>query len=187
MGGQKKQFAALLILVVVFAAAFFGLKALRSHQEKQEEAKKEAEVIKVAALETEEITGFSYLWEGQELSFEKEGDTWYYSEDKSISLIQTMITTMLGNLSEVTAEQQITAPEDSKEYGFDEPSNVITARTGQEERTLTIGMQNSITGQYYLMVSGDENVYLVDGQLTSAFGRSLEELTQQEEQEEQEG
>lgn len=185
MGGQKKQFAALLILVVVFVAVFFGLKAYRSHQEKQEEAKKEAEAIPVASLETEGITGFSYLWEGQELSFEKEGDTWYYSGDKGISLVQTMITTMLGNLSEVTAAQQITAPEDIKEYGFDEPSNVITVRLGQEETVFTIGIQNAITGQYYLMASGDETVYLVDSQLPSAFGRSLEELTEEDGQSEE--
>ncbi|MCI8894738.1 MAG: DUF4340 domain-containing protein [Lachnospiraceae bacterium] len=183
MERQKKQWIGLLVFVVALGVAFFSLRAWGSRQKEQEEAKKEAETITVASLDTEQITGFSYRTEGQELSFEKEGDTWYYSGDKSIPLVQTMITTMLGNLSDVTADQQITEPEDIGEYGFSEPSNVITVRLGQEELVFTIGMQNAITGQYYLMASGDENVYLTDGQLSSAFVQSIEDLTEEPEEE----
>lgn len=182
MERQKKQFLALLAMVVILGAAFFGLRAWQNHQKDQEAEAKEAETITVASLDMDQITGFSYLLEGQELSFEKEGDTWHYSGDKSIAIRQTAIDTMLGNLSEVKAKQQLTAPENTAEYGFADPANVITLRFPQEEMTFTIGMYNSITGQYYLMVSGDENVYLVDSQIVSAFGRSLEELTETEEE-----
>lgn len=183
MRSQKKQFLALVAALAVFVAAFFGLRAWQERQKEQEEADREAEVITVAALDVEKINAFSYLLDGQELSFEKEGDVWHSGDDVGIPLVQTMITTMLGNLSEVTASQQINAPEDIAEYGFKDPTNVVQVRFGEEELTFTIGMYNSVTGQYYLMVSGDENVYLVDGQISGAFTKSIEDLTETEEEE----
>lgn len=183
MGAQKKQLIGLVVVLVVFVAAFFGLRAWQDHQKEQEEAEQKAEIITAVSLDVDRITGFSYLLEGQELSFEKVEDTWQYSGDTSVPLIQTMITTMLGSLSEVTAAQQITAPENTDEYGFADPLNVIKVQFGEEEMTFTIGMYNSITSQYYLMVSGDQNVYLVDGQISSAFTKSVEDLMEKEEEE----
>lgn len=182
MAGQKKQFLALLLVVVIGAAAFFGLRAWQESKDEAREAEKEAETITAASLTTDQITAFSYRLDGEELSFEKMDGVWHYSGDADISINQTMIDTMLQSLSKVTAARQIPKPENTDEYGFADPSNVIRVQVGQEEITFTLGMYNTVTSQYYLMVSGDENVYLVEGQITTAFGKTLEEVTEKTEE-----
>lgn len=183
MQKQKKQFVILCVVLVVFVGLFFGIKAWQNHKEEQEAAAQEAERITAASLDVDEISEFSYQYEGTEITFVKEEDTWYDQEDKSITITQNMISTMLSNLSEITAEQQITSPEDTDQYGFDAPSNVIQLKMGDSTFTVTIGMQNEITGQYYLMVSDDDTVYLVDSTIPYAFQKSVEDLTEEEEEE----
>lgn len=183
MQKQKKQFVILCVVLVAFVAVFFGLKALTKHQEEKEAEKEEAEKITVAALNTEDISEFSYQYEGTTIIFVKEEDVWYYKEDKSIPITQTMIETMLSNMEKIVAEQKIADPEDISQYGLEEPSNVIELQVGESTFTVTIGMQNEFTSQYYMMVSDDDNVYLTDSSIYNGFKKSVEDLTEETEEE----
>ena len=62
------------------------------------------------------------------------------------------------------------------EYGFDKPGNIITFTTAEGTKTLTIGMENPVTGQYYVKIDGEDTLYLVSGSFPSVFSKSLEEL-----------
>lgn len=183
MQKQKKQFLILCIILIAFVAVFFIMKAVTKHQEEKEAAQAEAEKITVLSLNTEEITEFTYQYEGTSLTFVKEEDTWYYQEDKTISISQTMIETMLSKVAEITAEQQITTTDDISQYGMDAPLNVIEIQMGETIVTITVGTQNTITSQYYMMVSNDDTVYLTDSTVYSAFQKSVEDLTEVEEEE----
>ena len=183
MQKQKKQFIILCVILVAFCGIFFGLKAFNQHQEDKKAREEEEEKITAFSLSSDEITEFSYQHEGAEIAFVKEDGTWYDKEDRERKITQTAVTSMLSKLENVTASQKLEAPEDLAEYGFDQPQNVIRIKTGEKERTVTIGMYNSITGAYYLMVDGDSNVYLVDGTVYTAFDKSVEDVTEEEEEE----
>lgn len=186
MQKQKKQFLILCIVLIAFVAVFFIMKAVTKQQEEKEAAQAEAEKITALTLNTEEITEFTYQYEDTSLTFVKEEDTWYYQEDKTIPISQTMIETMLSNVAEITAEQQITATDDISQYGMDTPLSVIALQMGETTVTITVGMQNTITSQYYMMVSNDDTVYLTDSTVYSAFQKSVEDLTEVEEDSETE-
>lgn len=183
MQKQKKQFLILCIVLIAFVAVFFIMKAVTKHQEEKEAAQAEAEKITALTLNTEEITEFTYQYEGTSITFVKEEDTWYYQEDKTISISQTMIETMLSNVAKITAQQQITTTDDISQYGMDAPLSVIELQMGETTVTITVGMQNTITSQYYMMVSNDDTVYLTDSTVYSAFQKSVEDLTEVEEEE----
>lgn len=181
MKKQKRQFIILCVVLVAFCGTFFGLKAFNKHQEEKEAQKEEDEKITVTGMSADKVTEFSYQNSGEEITFVKEDDTWYYQADKSVSIKQTSITSMLSNVGTITAGQKLEAPEDISEYGFDEPQNVIRLKGTDQELTITIGMYNSMTSQYYLMVSGDDSVYLVDSTIYTAFQKSVEDVTEEPE------
>lgn len=181
MKKQKRQFIILCVVLVAFCGTFFGLKAFNKHQEEKEAQKEEDEKIKLTGMSADKVTEFSYQNNGEEITFVKEDDTWYYQADKSVSIKQTSITSMLSNVGTITAGQKLEAPEDISEYGFDEPQNVIRVKGADQELTITIGMYNSMTSQYYLMVSGDDSVYLVDSTIYTAFQKSVADVTEEPE------
>lgn len=81
---------------------------------------------------------------------------------------------MLASLSSLAATQEITAPEDTAQYGLDEPVLTVTL-TLDEEITLTFGDETTMGGERYVS-TGDGNVYLVDSAITSPFSYGLYDL-----------
>lgn len=182
MKRQKKQLMILGILLLFCCILFLGLSFYQKQQKEKQEEQAEAEKIKIASLSPEEVIAFSYEYQGESLSFVKKDGVWYSQEDETIAIAQAAITGMLSQFETVIASQQITAPKDTAQYGFDAPKNVIRLKFEGEEMTFSIGMQNPVTSQYYLMVSGDENVYLTDGGMFTAFQKSMEDLKEPEEE-----
>lgn len=84
-------------------------------------------------------------------------------------------------LSALEAEELVEEPQDLAEYGLDAPLNILTFTTDAGSVTLTVGMQNPVTSQYYLTKSGDDALYLMDSGFLSSFEKSAEELKAAEE------
>lgn len=183
MDGQKKQFIGICVLVVLCVAAYFGLKAYNEKAAEKEEQEADTEQIEAVSIDADSVKSFSYLLDGATVTFEKEDDTWYYKEDHSINIDQDAISTMLSAVAEVTATQKLEDVEDTSEYGFDSPTNVLTFEMEDGTRTITIGMQNEITSEYYIMDSNSDAVYIIETDLSSSFSKSVEDVTAEEEEE----
>lgn len=182
MDKQKKHFIGLCLFLVICAGAYFGLKAYNEKVEKQEQQKTESETVTAVQVDNEAVTSFSYQLQGNTLTFEKEDDTWYYQPDHSINIDQNGITSMLSAVAEITTQKKLEDVEDTAEYGFDEPLNVLQFETSEGSYTVTLGMKNEVTGQYYVMNSESDKVYLIDTDLSSTFSKTVEQLTAQEEE-----
>lgn len=186
MNGQKKQFIVICVFLVVCIAAYFVLKSYQEKTLEKEQKQAESEKITVIQIDSSTVTSFSYQLDGTGLVFEKEEDTWYYEKDHSIPIDQDAVTAMLSMVKKVTASEELKDVKDQAEYGLGQPSNVLKFCTEDGEKTITIGMKNEITGQYYLTGSKSGSVYLTDTDLSASFGKTVEELTVQEESEEKE-
>lgn len=181
MQRQKKQFLIMIILLVVGVAAYIGIRVYNDRQEEKKAAEEEAEKIKVTELNRDDIIRFSYLYEGETLEFEKEDDAWYYTADKSILLDGDQISSMLGTASSLTAATEVTDYDSLADYGLEEPSNTITLQTTDTTITLYVGDTNEMLSQYYVKKDGDDAVYLISANLSSVFGKSVSDLTKEEE------
>lgn len=184
MDGQKKQFIGICILVVLCVAAYFGLKVYNEKAAEKEQQEAEEKKIEAFSIDKEKVNSFSYQVDGNTITFEKEEDIWYYKEDHSISIDQDAISTMLESAAEVTAEQKLENVEDISEYGFDSPTNILTFEMEDGTRTITIGMQNEITSEYYIMDNNSDAIYVVQTNLNATFSKSVEDVTAEEEEEE---
>ena len=176
MKKQQKQLIILLVVLVALAAGFFGLK---QYNQLQSEKPEEDEDITVVNLDRDSIVRFSYDNEGETYAFEKEGDTWYYTEDHSLTLNQNRITAMLAKVCPLTASQAIENVTDMTQYGLDQPAKTIQYETENESVILYVGDYNSVAKIHYLCKPSETTVYTVDGQSVNIFDNTLEDLIEE--------
>ena len=177
---QKKQAIGILVTLLVLVAAFVGLKFYNKNANEKKQQEEENAKIYVTSAEVQEITSFSWLQEGQTLTMTKDGDAWSCKEHPEYVIDADKVETLLQNISPLEAQQIVEDPDTDEAYGFEPPTNVITYTAGDDTVTLTIGMENEITGGYYLKSSADEILYLVDSSLVSAFNIDASELEKEE-------
>lgn len=184
MEKQKKQFILVLIFLVVLILAYFGIRFYNEKKEEKEEEKEAAETITLTDFETDDVTAFSYELEGATLSFTKDGENWLYDGDNSLELEEDTITSMLYSAASLTAKDALEEYDSLNDYGLDAPENTIVITTSDEMITLLVGNENEITGDYYVMLEGDDTVYLIGTALNNTFGKSVDDLLAEAETEE---
>ena len=177
---QKKQAIGIVVMLLVLVAALLGLKLYNKNANENKAQEEEAAKIYVTSAEAGAITEFSWQQEGQTLTMTKDSDTWSCKEHPEYVIDADKVETLLDNIAPLEAEQVVDDPEADEVYGFDLPANVISYTVGEETITLTVGMENEITGGYYLKSSADGIVYLVDSSLVSAFNIDASELEKEE-------
>ena len=178
--GQKKQAIGIVVMLLVLVAALLALKLYNKNANENKAQEEEAAKIYVTSAEAGAITEFSWQQEGQTLTMTMDGDTWSCKEHPEYVIDADKVETLLDNIAPLEAQQMVDDPEGDDVYGFDLPANVISYTAGEETITLTVGMENEITGGYYLKSSADGIVYLVDSSLVSAFNIDASELEQEE-------
>lgn len=185
---QRKQYIFALVALAVCIVGYFLVNVYIDvkKSELEEESLKKAEENTSVIFEMEDVSGiaeFSYKIDGETLKFTKNNDgIWVNENNVSKQMDGDKITIMLETLLKVTGEKIATKSDDVRPYGFDAPMNhiVITEADGTSH-TLIVGSQNEFdTAKYYLMLEGDENVYVVDSTIPSAFSKALEDLEEEE-------
>lgn len=184
MKKQKKQLIALCILLLICIVAWVGLTKWNKCQEQKKQEEEEASKVMVTDITTEDINAFSYQYNNETLSFVKEDGTWYYEADKSISLDQDTMETLVATAAQLTAEQKIKDYEDLSEYGLDTPSNTITLTTGDGTTTLLIGNKNDMLSQYYVKTDQSDSIYLAGSAVYTTYQKGIADLTVTESTEE---
>ncbi|RGG51316.1 DUF4340 domain-containing protein [Roseburia sp. AF20-18LB] len=177
MKKQKKQLIALCILLLICIVAWVGLTKWNKSQEQKKQEEEEASKVTVTDVNTEDVNAFSYQYNNETLSFVKEDDTWYYEADKSISLDQDTMETLIATTAQLTAEQEIKDYEDLSEYGLETPSNTITLTTGDGTTTLLIGNKNDMLSQYYVKTNQSDSIYLAGSAVYTTYQKGIADLT----------
>lgn len=175
MKKQKVQLIVVAILLVLCIAGYFIIKNVNKNTEQEATTT----TITVTNVESDNVKEIEYIYNGEAIAFIKDGDTWYYKNDKNITILQSEITTMLGYVCNVMTSTKIDNPEVLSVYGLDNPENTISMTLSDGSVVqIIVGDYLSITGEYYAMTSGDDAVYTIPSYCVSAFGKSIDELTE---------
>ena len=177
--------------MAVCIIGYFGVGKFYKNQEEKESENKEATAITAFELKDyEKITAFNYIANGTSITLTKDSDgKWHDSSDASVNISKDSVETdMLAKLVSVTADEKIAKKDDISQYGFtiDDNGNVIAetntiALTDEDNTTYTlyIGKENPYdTSKYYMMVEGDDNIYLVDSDIQTAFSKNVSDITE---------
>ena len=181
---MKKSKIQIAILIICFLL-LVGVYAFLTLGEGKEQAEEEKAKYVVNAMSYDEITEFSYTYQGTEIHMEKEDGTWKVSGDEERNLIQEDVENMLMSALSIYGNEEIAEVTDFSQYGFEEPMKTITLKTKSGQVVLQIGAVNEITGDYYIRRMDDTKVYTVGSSLYYCFEQSLEDLTQEETTEEE--
>ena len=166
------------LLIMLLALALVALAAAGAVYLLPDEDLEEYEEITLLSFEQEDAQALSYTYEDETVELVNDDGTWEYALDADFPLDSSCVDSMLASLSSLAATQEITAPEDTAQYGLDGPVLTVTL-TLDEEITLTFGDETTMGGERYVS-TGDGNVYLVDSAITSPFSYGLYDLIELE-------
>lgn len=180
MEKQKKQLLVLLvllILLILLILAYVGISFYNTSKEEEEAEQAEAETIHVTSLSVSDITEFSYVLDGETLSFTKNGSDWSYDADQSIDIDEDVLETLLEKAADITSTEEVTEYDNLADFGLEEPANVISLTTEEATTTIYVGSENEVTGDYYLMLADGDTIYVVDSTVATGFNKTIEDLT----------
>jgi len=185
---KKSQVITLVVLVVILGlciGGYFVGKQYFADKEKKEEAAKTTTALKI---DTSKVTGVAYTYSGKTFTIGKVGDIWTNVDDSKMKLRQADVGSVIASLKEIKADTVIKNPKDISQYGFTKTKKGIKPQTqeiyvttqGNKYYDIFVGSPNPYNqSAYYVMIKGDNNVYLVDGGFTSEFSKTLNELEQE--------
>ena len=131
-------------------------------------------------LNKEDIVKLSYIKENNIMEFEKKEDTWIYTSNPELPLLQNYLTNMISIFTNLAATRTIEETTNNlNEYGLEKPAYTITVTTSDKKQTtLYLGIKNPITSDYYAYIDGVEGVYTIGSDRFSYFDYPLYEMAQ---------
>ena len=180
MKKKQRQMIGMLLALVVLAAAFLGIRQYNKNASSAASTTEDTQET-VLDVNSDDITSFRYVYEGETYAFEKEDETWYYADDHSLNLNQDRIKAMILKVAPLKADQVIENVTDMSQYGLADPERTIQYETADRSVIINVGNLNSMTSQYYVAFPSEMKVYVVATNVVTGFNYTLEDLVEVEE------
>lgn len=178
MKKKQRQLIGMLLALVVLAAAFLGIRQYNKNASSTTSATEDTQET-VLDVDSDDITSFSYVYDGETYSFEKEDDTWYYADDHSLNLNQERIKAMILKVAPLKVNQVIEKVTDMSQYGLADPDRTIQYETADRSVIINVGNLNSMTSQYYIAFPSEMTVYAVTTNVVTGFNYTLDDLVEE--------
>ena len=189
---MKKQYIKLgsvIILLIVCVIGYFSMTNYYDNKEKKE--KNENKIVAFSLKNYKEAKSISYTTESGVINLVREEDKWNIKGDSKMDVDESIVETeMLSALVEVISEEKIDDSSNLADYGFTKKDGDITPSTNMitivdsedKEHVIYLGEANPYdASKYYMMIKGDESVYVVDSSVADAFSKTKDDLEKEEE------
>jgi len=125
--------------------------------------------IDVLRLDTKDIVKISVKSEKDNYHVTKSNNEIFLNDSQNLKIAQDKLNMLFNSCSYIFAESIVSSKkEDAQTFGFDTPvATVIVTLNNGTERTISIGKESIDKQGSYIMVDGDDNIYL-----RSAYGVS---------------
>ena len=168
----------MLLALVVLAAAFLGIRQYNKNASSATSTTEDTQET-VLDVNSDDITSFCYVYEGETYAFEKKDETWYYTDDHSLNLNQDRIKAMILKVAPLKADQVIENVTDMSQYGLADPERTIQYETADRSVIINVGNLNSMTSQYYVAFPYEMKVYVVATNVVTGFNYTLDDLVEE--------
>ncbi len=184
---KKSQIITIVVLLVVLGLCIAGYFVGKQYFVDKERKEADANTTSALKIDTSKVTGVAYSYNGETYTIGKAGNIWTNVDDAKMKLNQTDVGSMISTLRNIKASTTIKNPKDISQYGFTKTKDVIKpqtqeifVKTDKKDYDILVGAQNPYDqSSYYVMIKGDNNVYLVDSGITTEFQKTLNELEQE--------
>ena len=178
MKKKQRQMIGMLLALVVLAAAFLGIRQYNKNASSATSITEDTQET-VLDVNSDDITSFRYVYEGETYAFEKEDETWYYADDHSLNQNQDLIKAMILKVAPLKADQVIENVTDMSQYGLADPERTIQYETADRSVIINVGNLNSMTSQYYIAFPSEMKVYAVTTNVVTGFNYTLDDLVEE--------
>ena len=165
---RGKKLGILCAALVVAAAACFGAKQLTKRTEN-------ADMTSVFNIAAEDITGLKWSYDGEDIELEKSDGVWNLTGG-SEEIEQTDIEEIVNGIADLKATAVIPKEEQTEDYGLTGSEDTVVVSTEAADTTYTFGDRNDVTNEYYLKVTGSDNVFVVPQDFKSSFEKSKDDI-----------
>lgn len=175
---KKKRTKTLVLLCLLLAALLGAYAALQMYNKKLDEKPAETtaapDTARILSMEGT-VTEISVSSEKGLLEFVLKDGLWVEKNNPGYVMKQTPFTTMAGVFANLSATHVIEeTTQNLEEYGLDKPQYVARAKTAEgAETVLYVGMQNTVTTEYYVYTDSVPGVYTVGTTAINYFARGL--------------
>lgn len=143
----------------------------------------EDENEEIVSISGDEIANLTFELDGSEVTWVKEEDGWYLSGDKEFPVDESKMTTLISSISSISAERTLEDVSNLKDYGLENPVNVIKVeKTDESTETIYVGSKNPSTGDTYICLNDKQDtVYTVGSDLGGTFSGGIYDFAVSEE------
>ncbi len=172
-----KKDTKIVILLAVLLVCVIAYRLTGFYNEKNEETP----TIDFVTINQEDIVQISWNHSGIEYTINNETGVWHWTGDDDFPVDEEQADNLAQEFADITATRELDE-EDLSEYGLDDSDITIEAVTsGGESYIFTIGDENELTNENYVMIDGSEKIYMVDSSFASAFEKTIDDLLKMEE------
>lgn len=178
---KNKRMPVLLILCAVFLLLLAGFFAAKQWGDTAQ--KEQAPSQTVLNIPSKSVTAISYADRESDISmsFQLDEDTWRWTEDENMPVKQSQMTSMLSQITVLTAPVRVSDPGDAAQYGLEEPLFTYTLQYTEEGKSRTavlwLGVKNTYAGENcrYMKFTDRDEIYLVKDTVTEYFENAKED------------
>ena len=211
MNKQKRTFVILAIVLVACLAGYLGLlnyNKYKSDDDSESESDSvealsldssdvkslsfllDGQEYTFSRIKSEDISDETESTESEKTDTESETNSdenstddeqWVCDNDTSLKINTSKVTSLLGNVTSITASKKFDSDADTSDFGLDEPQNVVKLSTDDKTYTITIGEKNAMLGEYYIKVNDD--VYLSSNTILGSKPESIDDMVASEDSE----
>lgn len=174
---RTKKLMILSICAVVLAGAYFGISKWSEKVAEEDES-----AFYMTDIKPEDIKAMSWVYNGESCRLEIETDEdgnekWVNADDTDFEVNQDYAESMASIVCNISASRILKNTEDYSQYGLYEDDNGIKIETadGGSIEILT-GDYNDVSCEYYAMIKGEKDVFMVDGTYMDSFECSMEDM-----------
>lgn len=173
MKRSKRLGILLCVLLLVCGATFAALR----YEERREAIQNTAAVL--LEVSADSVTSLSWEYEGETLSFHRDGK-WLYDSDEAFPVDEETIASFLARFESFGASFVIEDVEDYGQYGLNKPICTIRFSTEDQSYEVLLGDYSKMDSQRYISI-GDGNVYLVKDDPLDDFDAALNDMIDNDE------
>lgn len=175
---KKKNIIILVIVLAALIVLYMAVGWMNKVREKKEQEQEKSQQVQAVSFDPDQVVSFSWQSDGNTVLLEKQDESWICESAPDEDLDEDVVNTMLKTLGNISTEHVVENPSDTDQYGIDSPVQTVKIKFEDGSTTeLLFGDQNEISGGYYMQVSGDQNIYLVDESIvTETLSYSVDDL-----------
>lgn len=127
------------------------------------------------------VSSLTWTKDGETFAFSMGESVWMKDGDSTFPVNQTAVENLADRIKNLIAVSELTDVTKPEDYGLDDPAFTVTVRDESGSETVyTMGDQTPFEDGYYLSVSDNDHIYVIESSLASVFNKTLTQLATME-------